>query len=263
MASLANPLPPYRVCPPVPGQTRITAAAIAKALGGRKSGSGWIAKCPAHEDRNPSLSIASAADGRVLAHCHAGCSQTAVIHSLQAAGLWESRDNPPARIITAIYDYTDEAGNLLYQIVRYQPKDFLQRYPDGRGGWIWKKHPRQVLYRLPEVLKNQIVFLVEGEKDVETLRSHGFVATTAAGGAKVPWLPSYTGALRGREVILLPDNDKPGRLRVVTVARALLGHAAKVIILQLEGAKDVSEWFEKGHSELELIAHLEDPQVAQ
>src|ERR1700704_1825792 len=124
MASIANPLPPYRVCPTVPGQTRITAAGIAKALGGRKSGSGWVAKCPAHEDRNPSLSITDVQDGnaRVLVHCHAGCTQTAVIDALKRQGLWHRREQSPRRTVVATYEYNDERGRLLYQILRYEPK---------------------------------------------------------------------------------------------------------------------------------------------
>jgi DNA primase len=120
-----------------------------------------------------------------------------------------------------------------------------------------------VLYRLPEVMEAPIVFVVEGEKDVETLRSWGFVATTNAGGAKAPWLPQFTEALRGREVILIPDNDEPGRRRVLTIARALLGKAARIIVLELEDAKDVSDWFARGHSEVELIAHVEGQAVTQ
>jgi DNA primase len=122
---------------------------------------------------------------------------------------------------------------------------------------------RQVPYHLREVLEASIVFVVEGEKDAETLRSYGFVATTNAGGAKAPWLPEYTDSLRGREVILLPDHDPPGRQRVLTIARTLLGHAARLIILELRDGKDVSEWFERGHSELELIARVEHQEVAR
>ncbi|MCU1263246.1 MAG: hypothetical protein JWO80_6131, partial [Bryobacterales bacterium] len=118
---------------------------------------------------------------------------------------------------------------------RLEPKRFLQRHPDGHGGWIWKKSKRQVLYRLPEVLEAPIVFFVEGEKDVETLRAHGFVVTTSAGGVEAPWLPGFTSTLLGREVILIPDNDPPGRKRVVTIARALLGHAASEQIDHLSG----------------------------
>jgi 5S rRNA maturation endonuclease (ribonuclease M5) len=222
-----------------------------------------MARFVAHADTNPSLAIRQAGD-KVLLHCFAGCSQMDVIEVLQQRGLWipNGSRNMGQRII-AEYNYTDERGELLYQIVRLEPKDFKQRRPDGNGDWIWKKSPRQVLYHLPEVLEAAIVFVVEGEKDVETLRSWGFAATTNAGGANAAWLPEYTDALRGREVILLPDADAPGRERVVRIARALIGVAAKIVVLELDGAMDVTEWFEQGHSELELIAHVEGLEVAR
>jgi putative DNA primase/helicase len=236
----------------------VTIDSMARALEGHRSGPAWMAKCPAHDDHNPSLSIREA-DGKVLFHCHAGCSQRDVIAALKARGLWESsqRDTVQRRIV-ATYDYTDEHGNLLYQIVRYQPKDFKQRRPDGCGGWTWRKGARQVLYRLPEVLEAPIVFVVEGERDVETLREHGFVATTNAGGAKSLWAPQYTEALRGREVILIPDNDQPGWKRAAVIARALLHNVARLRVFDLpDGIKDISDWFAAGHSECQLIADLE------
>ena len=113
------------------------------------------------------------------------------------------------------------------------------------------------------MLEAPIVFVCEGEKDVETLREHGFVATTNSGGADAPWLSSYTKALWGREVILLPDRDQAGRERVERIARKLVGNVARLVILELEGAKDVSEWFQQGHSECELIAQLEGTEVSQ
>jgi hypothetical protein len=186
-----------------------------------------------------------------------------VIDALKARRLWPEHQSAHKSIIVATYDYTDEHGKLLYQVVRYEPKDFKQRRPDGCGGWIWKKGARQVLYRLPEVLEAPIVFVVEGERDVETVRSHGFVATTNVGGAKAPWLPDFTESLRGREVILIPDNDEPGRARVLTIGRALLGKAARLVVLELEDGKDISEWFERGHSELELVALVERPEVTR
>ena len=163
----------------------MTAESIAHALHARRSGSGWMAICPVHEDNNPSLSIRDA-NGRVLLHCHAGCSQHDVIDAVKDLGVWQPERADRSHIV-ATYDYTDEHGNLLYQVVRYQPKEFKQRHPAVGGGWIWKKGPRQVLYRLPEVLEAPIVFVVEGERDVETLRDYGFVATTNAGGAKAHW----------------------------------------------------------------------------
>jgi DNA primase len=234
----------------------MTADAIARSLEARRSGSEWMAKCPAHDDRNPSLSIRQS-KGKALVHCHAGCKQRDVIEALKARGLWESEKRDPARRIVATYDYRDRYGELLYQVVRYEPKDFVQRHPDGHGGWIWKKSPQQVLYRLSEVLQSRIVFVVEGEKDVETLRSHGFVATTNAGGADAPWLPSFTEDLAGRETILIPHNDGPGRKRVLRIARDLLGKVARLIVWDPEDGKDISDWFERGHNEVELIAHVE------
>jgi putative DNA primase/helicase len=184
-----------------------------------------------------------------------------VIGALKALGLWPECQRQ--RVIAATYDYTNETGQILYQVVRTEPKGFFQRRPDGHGGWINKKSKRQVLYRLREVHEAAIVFVVEGEKDAEMLRAHGFVATTNAGGATAPWLPNFTEALRGREVILIPDNDNPGRQRVLAIARAILGHAAQIIVLELEDGKDVSEWFERGHSELELISQVQGMEVSQ
>lgn len=235
----------------------MTAESIAAALNARRSGSCWMAKCPAHDDRNPSLSIRET-DGKVLLHCHAGCAQRDVIAALKSVGLWQKRSaQPRRREIVATYDYTDEAGEILYQVVRTRPKGFFQRRPDGHGGWINKKSARQVLYRLREVIEAPIVFVVEGERDVETLRTQGFVATTNAGGAEAAWLPEFTEVLAGREVILVPDNDRPGRERVARIARALLGHSTRLVIVEFEDAKDVTEWFEKGHADLALIEMVE------
>lgn len=238
----------------------MTAGQIARQLRGRKQPSGWVAQCPAHDDRNPSLSI-SEADGRILVHCHAGCEQDAVINALKSRGLWPDQKSEPKRVVVETYDYSDETGKLLYQVCRTEPKGFFQRRPDGYGGWINKKSERQVLYRLPELLEASIVLLVEGEKDVETLRNHGFVATTNAGGANAPWLPEYAVALRGRVVILIPDRDRAGRQRVIRIARALQGNVPRLLILELEDGKDVTEWFARGHNELELISQVEGEQV--
>ncbi len=237
----------------------MTAERIARQLHGRKSGVGWIARCPGHDDINPSLSLTDA-DGKVLLHCHAGCTQRAVIDALKARGMWPERSQPKPIVVEA-YNYTDEAGKLLYQVVRTEPKGFFQRRPNGYGGWINKKGERQVLYHLPEVREAAIVFVVEGEKDAESLRNHEFVATTNAGGACAPWLAEFTAALQGREVILIPDRDKPGRQRVKRIAEALRGKVSRGVILELEDGHDVTDWFQRGHSELELIALLDGEEV--
>lgn len=166
--------------------------------------------------------------------------------ALKAKGLWPV-PQPQARTIVATYEYRDRAGKLLYEVVRTEPKGFFQRRPDGYGGWINRKGKHQVLYRLCEVLEAPIVFCVEGERDVETLRSYGFVATTNAGGAEAPWLLQYTEALRSREVILIPDNDTPGRKRVARLARAPLDPKHKTRTRESHSVpKDAGEAFGLG-----------------
>jgi putative DNA primase/helicase len=245
----------------------LTAEHIARELGCQRVGPGrYMALCPAHEDHDPSLSVTEKG-GNILLKCFAGCSQSDVIAALRSRGLWPERERQeyPQKwgTLAKIFDYADERGKLLYQVCRFEPKIFRPRYSDGRGGWIWKKHPRQVLYHLPEVLEAPIVFVCEGEKDCEMLRSHGFVATTNAGGCNAPWLLEFTATLAGREVILIPDRDRPGKERVIRIARALLGKVARLVILELEDGKDASEWFQRGHSELELIAQVESEEVTR
>src|SRR6516165_4051107 len=70
----------------------MTAETIAKTLGGRRVGTGWIARCPAHDDGKPSLSVRNSQQGKVLVRCHAGCEQARVITALRSRGLWE-KDN--------------------------------------------------------------------------------------------------------------------------------------------------------------------------
>ena len=107
------------------------------------------------------------------------------------------------------------------------------------------------------------MFVVEGEKDVETLRSYGFVATTPPGGVDAPWLPCFTDALRGRELIIWPDGDAPGRRKALKIAQFLLGAAARLRMLDIRCAKDATEWFEQGHSETEFIDLTERLEIPQ
>lgn len=150
--------------------------------------------------------------------------------------------------IVATYDYRDEAGEVLMQVVRMEPKTFRQRRPEGNG-WSWSvKDVRVVPYRLPELLAapNTVVYLVEGEKDVDRLASLGLVATCNAGGAG-KWRKEHSMFLRGRSVVILPDNDQAGQLHAVKVAKTLRGIAADVRIVTLPGLPDkgdVSDWLD-------------------
>ncbi len=156
--------------------------------------------------------------------------------------------------IVVTYDYHTAAGEMLFQVCRMDPKDFRQRRPDGRGGWIWKTSGMElVLYRLPEILdavaKREQIYIAEGEKAVEALRSLGFKATCSPGGAG-KWRPSYSEALKGASVTILPDNDEPGWQHAVQVETALRGIARRVCTIMLPGlpAKgDPADWVAAGN----------------
>jgi putative DNA primase/helicase len=230
-----------------------------KLRGVRRSGSGWIALCPAHDDSRHSLSVAEGEGGCSLLHCHAGCTYEAVCLAL---GIDRGGDKGGRRI-TAVYDYRDEASSLLYQAVRFEPKGFSQRRPEGAGGWVYKLNGvRRVPYRLPELLAAdpaELVFIVEGEKDADRLASLGFVATTNAGGAG-KWRGEFGEFLRGKRVVIIPDNDGPGREHATKVARSLRVVAASVRVLELPNLPpkgDVSDWLDAGGLVDELLVLAE------
>jgi putative DNA primase/helicase len=161
------------------------------------------------------------------------------------------------RRIVATYDYRDERGKLLFQVVRYtEPKDFRQRRPDAsaKDGWRWStKGIELVPYRLPELLKAEEAFIVEGEKDADTLARHGIVATCNPGGAG-KWLESLGRWFEGRHVIIVPDKDEVGRKHAQDVAGKLVGKAASIKVLELPGtAKDATAWLQAGGTPEQLL----------
>jgi len=236
----------------------------------QRSGGQHEAQCPAHEDRSPSLSVGQGSDGRVLLHCQAGCPIEAVLEALNLSkgDLFEPRDEETP---SATYDYVDADGKLVYQVVRKPGKQFLQRRPDGSGGWVWNLHDVQrVPYRLDLLASStRPVYVTEGEKDADRLIREGAIATTNSGGAG-KWLPQYAPHLRERDVAILPDNDAPGMDHALTVAQSLHGVAASVRIVELPHLRpkgDVSDWLNNGGSieSLRMLANkapLFDPQAA-
>jgi DNA primase len=111
----------------------------------------------------------------------------------------------------AWYDYQDEAGKLLFQVVRFEPKDFRQRHPNSAGVWEWSlKGVRLVPFKLPELIEALAceleVFIVEGEKDVLSLMARGAVATCNPMGAG-KWRREYNQFFRGADVVIIADRD--------------------------------------------------------
>jgi len=234
---------------------RLGAAAMPK-----QTASGWECRCPAHDDNRASLSVSDGKKGTVV-FCHAGCEAKAICAAVgvQLADLFADRPerNGQAKKIVATYDYRDEFGALLFQVCRFEPKDFRQRRPDlsAKDGWTWKtKGVPRVLYRLPETLaavkSGQTIFICEGEKDVAALVVNGFAATCNCGGAS-KWLSSYNGTLARAPVVIIADKDEPGRKHAAQVAKNLDGVAASVRVVELPDfngspVKDAGDFFAAG-----------------
>ncbi|MFZ2960412.1 MAG: hypothetical protein WA705_26325 [Candidatus Ozemobacteraceae bacterium] len=228
----------------------------------KKTGAGWQAKCPAHDDGTASLCV-SEDNGKILIHCQAGCKPESI---LGAAGL-NMKDLFPEkptkkREIVAEYSYTDEAGTLLYQAVRYKPKDFRQRRPDGQGGWIWNlKDVRLVPYQLSAIPKSETIFIVEGEKDCESCKAIKIIATCNPMGAG-KWRDEFSPYFKEKSVVIIPDQDEPGREHAQDVARKLSGHAKSIQILNIPEPhlKDMSDWIHaekiKGKSSEDIKKNL-------
>lgn len=185
------------------------------------------------------------------------------------------KDEPPTakpqREIVATYDYTDDEGNLIHQTVRYEPKDFRQRRPDGHNSWDWKLgDTKPVLYNLPAIAKanmDEPVWVVEGEKDVDALTKMGIVATTCPMGAK-KWKPHYNDYLKGRRVILCPDNDETGIEHMEAVEEALKGVALSASLTRLSSVwkdcpekGDISDFIDAGSCLMELLNNAGEPGV--
>lgn len=235
---------------------------------------GWEACCPAHEDSTPSLGISLGRNGNILANCRAGCSFRSICLALDLSPnqLAAPRTDPPVSTlprIIATYDYRNLAGELQYQAVRFSPKDFRQRRPSVGGGWTWKLDGvARIPYRLNELVGHTAVYIVEGEKDCDTLWSQGLPATTNSGGAG-KWRDAETQAIKNvgvKRVIVLPDNDGPGRKHADDVARHMKSNGIACTIVALPGLSshgDVSDWFGQGHLRAELEELSAKPYVVQ
>jgi hypothetical protein len=251
-----------------------------KLPGAKKSGNGWSARCPAHDDRKASLSLSECEDGRVLAKCHAGCDTSAILSAVgltiadlfpQKASAHPNRNGKPklsertfptanAAVAelerrhgkrSAAWTYRDAQGEPAGLVVRWDAPDGKEIRPVSwhRDGWRIGAMPEpRPLYCLPELAKTKLVIVAEGEKAADAADTLGFTATTSAGGSQAPgktdWRP-----LSGKEVWILPDNDAPGRKYADTVAGILakLKPAPVVRVIELPGlpdGADIVEWIE-------------------
>lgn len=234
--------------------------AVADKLEGQ--GERFMARCPAHEDSRASLSIARGDDGRALIHCFAGCSTPDVVAAL---GL-DLRDLFGGE--RGSYDadyaiYRDEAGAPLFRVVREWPKGFRQEKWDEERG-VWRKRlfdARRVLYRLPQIQHEPRVWIVEGEKDAETLTQEGVAGATTVPGGAGKWREEYAELLRGKRVDIVADNDKSGTglQGALKVKNGLRGAATRTDVwLPPEGYKDVTSMYLAGLGLGDLVPYVPD-----
>jgi len=254
---------------------------------GVEGGNGrWTAKCPGHEDHRNSLSIGVREDdGAILLNCHASCDKGDILQAVglqfrdlfpQSNGYQQGRADRPTPhangsangrgTLVKAYDYVDAAGSLVFQACRFEPKNFVQRRPNGSGGWVYNlQGVKTVPYRLRDILGSveEPVLVVEGEKDADNLAALGLVATSNAGGAG-KWKAEFADWLQDRDVFILPDNDEPGEKHAEQVAASAHGNAATVRIVRLPDLPpkgDVSDWLAAGGTKEQLLALCEAAEV--
>lgn len=191
-------------------------------------------KCKAHKDDKASLTITEE-DNKILMHCHAGCSLSQILSSvgLTKKDLFNNKVEKPH--VVAEYIYKDENGNPLYKVIRYEPKHFTQaKY--NNGNWIFKMTDvRYVPYNLPNVIKSEKIFFVEGEKDADNLNKIGFTATTTVSGASSykKRAAEYSKYFKDKTVYIIPDNDKAGYNYAEDVKKSIESVAKVTKILKL------------------------------
>jgi replicative DNA helicase len=224
----------------------------------------WRGKCPIHNGKGLNFSV-SADTGMCFcfSQCNSGWDLIGLERALSGTGFRDAkisvceligRPRPSDKELDfiATYDYTDEKGALLYQVVRKLGPDgektFLQRRKVG-GAWVWNINGVDpVPYCLPQVAKSDFVAVVEGEKDVHTMGKLGIVATCNTGGALkfssklAPWFAN-------KRVAIFADNDEPGEKHALAVAALLKPIAASVRVVELPGLPtkgDVSDFVQRG-----------------
>lgn len=220
-------------------------ADILQRLEGVKGRDGkYMARCPNHGDSNPSLSVSLGDDNKILLKCFAGCSTEAIVWSmgLELKDLFaepaaafptygESKANQPA---TQEAEYLYAGGTLKKLKFRRADGSKYCTWRHLKGG-KWEKGRNNILPGLYQSQPDlpEIFFLVEGEKDVDNLKKAGMVAVSLPDGSQSKWESAYDDVFRDKQVIILPDNDEPGKKYARMCAEKIYAVAAGVKLLDL------------------------------
>lgn len=238
------------------------------------SGRQYSARCPAHDDKRQSLSV-SESGGKIVINCHAGCKAEDVVKSLglelhdlfandcSTVQRSEKTQNTAAKPIE--YFYRDvETGAALFKKIRYPNKAFCwyhkegEAWKSGRGG---KSPP---LYGAYESKRYNVVYLVEGEKDVDSLACRSFHAVSLPDGAGSKWTGTYADYFKGKRVIIIPDNDAPGKKAAEEAARTIAAAADKIYMLDLSELwadipehGDITDFITAGGTMAQVLKYLD------
>ena len=226
----------------------------------KPTSNGIEALCPAHDDKSPSLTASFTKD-KILFKCQVGCSFESVVSALgmEENQFFAQEEKAQPKTIESTYRYEDKDGNHVMDVVRFKPKAFLPRRPDGKyslEGII------RVPYRLPQMLEavkdNKTILLVEGEKDCDNLAKLGLTATTFPGGAG-KWREDYLQWFKGASIACLPDNDNPGKEGMHLLASKISPAASSILWLEIPGIPDkgdISDWLKDEDNDLKKFKEI-------
>ncbi len=216
--------------------------------------------CPFHDDHNPSLSVnlesglyhcfACGAKGDVFEFYqrHESVDFTTAVNQLGERFCMANQEVKSKVVST--FKYTDELGDTRYIKERIEPgrngrsKEFIFKHKDS-DKWTTGRGGDPVLYNLPKIIDSKCVAIVEGEGKADLLTGWDLPATCLDSGANSPWREEYVKFLEGKRVVILPDNDSPGRGYANKIANVLHGKVETLRVVELPGlaeGEDVIDW---------------------
>ncbi len=235
-----------------------------------------VGLCPFHNDTNPSLSVnldtglyrcyACGAEGDVFTF-YQETNGVDFLTTLEDLAVYTGVTDASKSKVVATFNYTDENGNILYRKKRIEPgkhgksKDFVFEHPEG-SKWVAGRGCDPVTYRLHEIISAKEIFIVEGEGKADLLHSWGLAATCLDSGANSKWIDSYSQHFTGKNVVILPDNDAPGRKYALEIAKALHGRTYNIKIVELPCLSekgDIIDWAAMpGNNKSKLVTIVEN-----
>lgn len=226
----------------------------------RLKSNSYQVKCPCHNDRVASLTITEEND-KILMKCHAGCDTRDILNAigLKMADLYNNDEYKA--YINSTKSWWQEAFNIKPEAVYNYGNYIKVRLPDKKifyGRLINGKYEKgmgeynKTIYKPKSIIKaranNSYIYVCEGEKDVDTLLSHGFCATTAGG--VNDWKKDFAEYFKGCRVVLLPDNDEPGIKLMKEIKEDLMDYAfaVKTVMTSTKEKGDITDWFNEGNT---------------